>query len=314
MVMRKEFDFQAANGGHNIYACVWIDEDRTRYKGIIQLVHGMAEHILRYQNFAVFLAQQGFIVCGHDHAGHGNSVEKEEDFGFFGEQDNAWKYLIYDMHHIVNFIKNKFSNLPYFMIGHSMGSFLAREYALEYGKDLAGAIFLGTSNKNALIDAASILIEKQAEKKGIKEKGESVCKLALEAFNLKCSPKKTDYDWICTDETVVKQFIEDEKCGFTFSFAGYRDLIQLLKTISAKEWAEGIDSKFPILLISGTEDPVGEYGKGVEKVYKMLVEAGCKDVTMKLYEGYRHEVLNEKDHHKVYRFILKWLNEKLEKE
>lgn len=314
MVVRKEFGFQAANGGHDIYACVWIDEDRAGHKGIVQLVHGMAEHILRYQNFAVFLAQQGFIVCGHDHAGHGRSVEKEEDFGFFGEQDNSWKYLIYDMHYMVQFIKKKFSNLPYFMIGHSMGSFLAREYAFEYKEDLSGAVFLGTSGKSAFIDAAILLMEKETEKKGTREKGEVIHKLALETFNLRCNPKKTDYDWICTDETVVQQFIEDEKCGFVFSFAGYRDLLQLLKTISTEEWAKGIDSKFPILLVSGTEDPVGEYGKGVESVYKMLTDAGCKDLTIKLYEGDRHEVLNETDHHKVYRFILKWLNEKLDKE
>lgn len=312
MVVRKEFSFPAANGGHDIYACLWFDEDAQEYKAVVELIHGMEEHILRYQGFAVFLAQQGFVVCGHDLAGHGRSVETQEDLGYFGQTDNSWKYLIYDINYLVDFMKKRYEKLPYFIIGHSMGSFLAREFAAEYGEKLSGAVFLGTSGGNPLLDAAIALSKEGIKHKGIKEKGIAVQKMAFGAFNLKCIPKRTPYDWLCSDDQVVDRFIADEKCGFLFTNGGFRDLFQLLKTVSSPKWAKRIDTKLPMLLVSGTDDPVGEYGKGVKRVYQGLLDAGCNNVSMKLYEGDRHEVLNEKNNYTVYRFLLRWLNEQIE--
>lgn len=309
-IVRKEFSFDAANGGHSIFACFWMEESMKKYKGIIQIAHGMAEHILRYQDFAVFLAKEGFIVCGNDHSGHGQSVENEKELGYFGEKD-GWNFLIQDMNYLMNFMKNRFSNLHYILIGHSMGSFLARRYVYEYGNEINGAVFLGTSGGNPFIDVAIALSQKGIDKKGILKKGNSVYKLAFSAFNFKFIPHKTKFDWISSDESVVEEFINDEKCGFVFTYGGFRDLFQLLKVVNDDIWVAGIPKKLPMLLLSGEEDPVGEYGKGVEKVYKNMKDAGCERVKMKLIESARHEVLNEKENHTVYRYLLRWINEEI---
>lgn len=312
MIVRKEFSIPSSADGHAIYCCIWMEEGFQKYKGILQISHGMEEHILRYEGFASFLAQQGFLICGNDHAGHGQSVEKEEDSGFFGEEEDSWRFLLADMHGLMKFVKERFPSLPYFLLGHSMGSFLAREFAAEYGEELVGAIFMGTSGGNAFLDTGILLSEEGIRLKGVRGRGYSVHRLAFGAFNLKFMPKRTDYDWISSDPEVVDRFIEDEKCGNVFTYAGFRDLLRLLKEISSLEWAQRMDKALPILLLSGEDDPVGDYGKGVEKVFSWLQEAGCEKVQRKIYAGGRHELLNETFYYQVYRFILRWLYEVLE--
>lgn len=313
MVTRREFTFPAKGDGHQLYGCVWTADGFIKYKGIIQIVHGMEEHILRYERFAAFLAKQGFVVCGNDHTGHGRSVEHWEDRGFFGEEEGSWKYLIEDMRYVMEFVKKRFPDLPCFLIGHSMGSFLAREFCTLWGEELAGAVFMGTSSGSPLLDIAILLSKEGAKLKGAKERGYSVNRLAFGAFNVKFSPKRTSYDWLSSDETAVDQFLKDEKCGFVFTYAGYRELFLLLKEVSSKEWAEKLPKKLPMLLISGKDDPVGDYGKGVEKVYDWLKEAECENVEMKLYTGGRHELLQETFQKQVYRFLLRWIYQTLEK-
>lgn len=308
-IVRKEFNYVSADCLNNIYACLWTEESAENYKGIVQISHGMAEHILRYEDFAMFLAEQGYLVCGNDHLGHGNTATNDSDLGFFGDECGSWNYLIHDMHYLMEFIKDRYPNIPYFILGHSMGSFLAREFVFRYGSDINGAVFLGTSGGNILIDVAIALSNRGIKIKSTREKGYSVNKLAFKPFNIKFRPIRTDFDWISSDEKVVDKFVADKKCGFVFTYAGYRDLFELLKCISKEKWAEGIPKKLPILLLSGDNDPVGDYGKGVEKVYERLLNSGCENVVMKLYEGGRHEMLNEKNKNLVYRFILKWLND-----
>ncbi|NLK38319.1 MAG: alpha/beta hydrolase [Epulopiscium sp.] len=312
MITRKEFSFPSSAEGKNIYACIWVCEGFQHYKGIVQIAHGMEEHILRYQGFAVFLANQGFIVCGNDHLGHGRSMENWEDRGHFGDGEDNWKFLIQDMHYLMHFMKNRYEPMPFFLLGHSMGSFLAREFAALYGDELSGAVFLGTSGGNAFLNVGIALCEEGIQLKGPKARGYSASRLAFGAFNIKFLPARTNYDWPSSDEKAVDGFIEDVKCGFEFTYTAYRDLFTLLKTISSLEWAQRVRKDLPMLLLSGGKDPVGDYGKGVEKVYQWLKEAGCQFVSMKLYEDGRHEVLNEQFYRKVYRYILKWLNETIE--
>ncbi len=311
MVTRREFTFPAKGDGHPLYGCVWTADGFIKYKGIIQIAHGMEEHILRYEQFAAFLAKQGFVVCGNDHTGHGRSMEHWEDRGFFGEEEGSWQYMIEDMKYVMDFMKKKFANLPYFLIGHSMGSFLAREFCTYWGNELTGSIFMGTSGGSPFLDIAILLSKEGVKLKGTKARGYSVNRLAFGAFNVKFSPKRTNYDWLSSNEQAVNQFLNDDKCGFVFTYAGYRELFMLLKQVSSKEWAEKLPQKLPILLISGKDDPVGDYGKGVEKVYHWLQEAGCENVDIKLYPGGRHELLQETFQKQVYRFILRWIYETL---
>lgn len=308
-IVRKEFEFKGAGGGE-IFACLWYDSGRKKFKGVLQLAHGMCEHILRYEEFAVFLAKEGFAVCGNDHMGHGRSAESEEDLGYFGER-HGWHNLIEDMDYLNRFMKKRYPDIPYILIGHSMGSFLAREYVYEHPKKIDEAIFIGTSGGNIFADFGILLSEIGISLFGKKKKGHIVNKIAFKPFGKKFAPNRTDFDWLSSDESVVDRFIEDEKCGFEFTFEGYRDLFILLKRISRVKWARGIRKNMPILLIAGKDDPVGDYGEGVKKVFFRLKRAGCKDVSLRLYPNTRHEVLNEKVKYKVYRYILKWLNERV---
>ena len=215
------------------------------------------------------------------------------------------------MNEFYDFMKKKFADLPYFLIGHSMGSFLAREFCTYWGNELTGSIFMGTSGGSPFLDIAILLSKEGVKLKGAKARGYSVNRLAFGAFNVKFSPKRTNYDWLSSNEQAVNQFLNDDKCGFVFTYAGYRELFMLLKQVSSKEWAEKLPQKLPILLISGKDDPVGDYGKGVEKVYHWLQEAGCENVDIKLYPGGRHELLQETFQKQVYRFILRWIYETL---
>jgi len=313
IIIRKEFTFPSVSGGAEIYGCVWLSDGTKQYKGIVHLVHGMAEHILRYQQFAIFLAQQGFLVCGNDHLGHGRSIAEPEDFGFFGKEEENYGFLIGDMRYLMNFIKKHFgANLPYFIIGHSMGSFLAREFTTLYGNELTGSVFLGTSGGNPFLDTAILLSKKGINRKGPKQKAYSVNRLAFGGLNVRFTPSRTAFDWISSLPESVNQFITDPLCGFVITYAGYHDLFCLLKRISSKEWADRLPKDLPMLLISGADDPIGDYGKGVEHVYVWMQEAGCTNTSIKLYPDARHELLHEACSRKVERFLLRWLHEILE--
>lgn len=305
-IARYELNFPASNGGHDIFSCIWCDTDCKRYRAVIQLVHGMSEYILRYEEFAVYLAKRGYVVCGNDHSGHGYSVEKNDDFGYFGKKENSWKYLIDDMNYFEGMMRLKFPDIPYFIIGQGMGSLLAREYIAAYGDDFSGAVFMGTSGPRVAADFI-IKLSGMLASKHPKEKGTIINKLAFGNNNVKVKNARTEYDWLSTDKEKVEKYINDEKCGFLFTFEGYQALFQLLKTVSKGEWAESLPKNLPMLLISGKDDPFGSYGKGVKQVYNSMIKAGCSDTSIKLLYGARHEILNETRRNKVYGILYNWL-------
>ena len=310
MITRKEFNFNSSDRISNIYGCIWIDENKTEYKGIIQLIHGMAEHILRYENFACFLASKGYVVCGNDHIGHGRSAKNIDDLGYFGEGKYNYVKLIKDIHHVNVMVKNMFPKLPITVIGHSMGSFLGRSFVYRYPEYIKSAVFIGTSGSNPLIATGIKICSIKMDRGKGKERGNFVNKLAFGAYNSRYENKNTDFDWICSDDNVVNEFIEDEKCGFIFTYAGYNDLFSVLKEVSSKEWYKGFDKRIPVLLVSGSEDPVGNFGKGVREVYRKLKKESV-DTDIIIYKGMRHEVLNEKNKFKVYSDIEKWICKKM---
>ena len=309
-ITRFELEFPASNGGHDIFACIWRDTECKHYKAVVQLVHGMSEYILRYEEFAVYLARRGYVVCGNDHAGHGMSVENESDYGYFGKRENSWEYLIDDMNYLEGMMRLEYSDIPYFMIRHSMGSFLAREYMSAYGNGFDGAVFMGTGYINPLLDFG-IVLSKYMAHKNPRQKGELIDKIAFGAFNKKINTANTKFDWISTDEKIVEKYVKDEKCGFLFTNEGYRDLFMLIKAVNSPKWAKSLPLNMPMLLISGSDDPVGNFGKGVRKVYEMLLKAGCMNVDIKLLHGARHEILNDKKRNKVYSILYNWLEKNI---
>lgn len=276
-------------------------------KAVIQIVHGMAEHKERYEEFASFLAENGYAVIIHDHLGHGESVTDDKYLGFFGEED-GWKNLVEDCYTINKYARELFPNKPVVFFGHSMGSFIARAYSEIHNNALDAAIFCGTSGPNPAAGIAVRLANYIAKSKGNLYRSEFINTLAFGTYNKKIKPKKTDFDWLTTDSAIVDKYIADKYCGFLFTACGYRDLFSVLKYVSSKNWYKGVRKNLPIFLIAGDADPVGEYGAGVKQVATDLKKSGHRKTDIKIYKDMRHEILNEKDRVDVMKDVLNWLD------
>lgn len=304
-VIREEYRFDSATGVCRIFARSIAPADKTQVRGILQVVHGMAEHGERYQAMAYYMAYHGYAVFIHDHAGHGKSVENDTLLGYFGEKD-GWKGLIEDVRTLAEKAMEKYPNRPMFLLGHSMGSFVARAYAAQYGDELAGAIFCGTSGANPGA-AAGIAVAGIVEKfKGELYRSPFIDHIAFGSYNKRYENPRTPFDWLSRDESEVDLYIRDPYCGYLFTAAGYKDMFTLLQSVSGKAWYRSVPKKLPILLISGSMDPVGGYGKGVRQVYADLEKSGHVNVKIRVYDGARHELFNETNAKDVLRDLLDW--------
>ncbi|MBQ4631622.1 MAG: lysophospholipase [Clostridia bacterium] len=304
-IIREEYKYLSATGVGDVFARSWSPADESQVKGIIQVAHGMAEHGERYQAFAYYMAYHGYAVFINDHIGHGRSVASEEELGYFGEKD-GWKGFISDARVITLKAAEKYPGCPIIFFGHSMGSFVARSYVEKYGKDLAGAVFCGTSGTNPAASAGIALTNVISKFKGSHHRSEFIDHIAFGAYNNKIESPETKFDWLTRDKEEVKAYIEDPLCGFLFTAAGYRDMFTLLKSVSDARWYKAVPKNLPMYIIAGEADPVGAYGKGVKQVYNDLKSTGHKNVTMKLYEGARHEILNEINGKDVMKDLLEW--------
>ena len=305
----REIVYEASNGEHKIYALIW--EPEKAVKGVFQISHGMNEYAERYGEFAGFLTSNGFAVCANDHAGHGKSVNKTR--GYFGKTD-GWRHLVDDMYKLHELVCGDYADLPYFMLGHSMGSFLARAYCAIYGSSLTGAIFSGTSDAPWNLPFGRLLDRLAIKFGGAESEGKIFSRMSSGSYNNKFKPNRTGSDWLTRDAGKITDFLNDERSKFTFTNSGYGDLFGVLSFISQKNWAQSLPGQLPVLLFSGSEDPLSEGGKGVFKVFKRLTAAGCQDVTLKLYGQGRHEMLNEINRREVYADILNWMSFRMEVE
>lgn len=305
MAVKKEFFFPSVSGLADIHACSFFPEDKESVKAVIQIAHGMAEHLERYEKFAGVLCENGFAVYINDHLGHGKSVKNDDELGYFGEKD-GWKNFIDDCHQLMQIAKKENPGKPYIFFGHSMGSFVAREFTKCYAEKLSGAVFCGTAGPNPAAGAGIAVAKLIGKMKGSHYRSKFIDNLAFGNYN-KQFEGRTNFDWLTRDNDEVDKYIADKYCGFLFTAYGYRDMFSLLSRVSSKKWAEEYSKKLPVLLISGSKDPVGANGKGVEQVYKMLKDAGKNNVTMHLYEDARHEILNEsKCFDKVCKDVIDW--------
>ena len=280
-------------------------------RGVVQIAHDIAEHADSYEDFMRFLAENGFAVAADDHLGHGASIEREEDKGFFAEKDGWWRVMD-DLKTIHDTMKEKYPSVPYVFFGHSMGSFLARTYLIRYPDDCDAAIISGTGQQSPLLVNSGLLIAKMLVKKyGPRGDGKLLNDIAFGSYNDKIKFRYTDFDWLSRDEKNVKKYIDDPLCGFVAKCSLYRDMMEGIKFISSKENAAKMNKNTPVYFMSGEADPVGDYGKGVERAYKMFCDVGMKDVMIRLYPEGRHEMLKEINYRDVYRDILNWINEKI---
>lgn len=304
--MRKEeFTIDSRDGVHKLYAVKYLPEGEP--KAIVQIVHGMSEYVGRYEAFARFLTEQGYLVTGEDHLGHGLSVPEGEAYGYFCTMDPA-TVLVRDVHRLKKTIQQQYPGKPFFILGHSMGSYILRNYLFRYGTGIQGAIIMGTGTENPASVAFVRCLSKCMELiYGEKHLSRTLDKLVMGKYNQRIPGPRTESDWLSRDEEIVNRYRIDPLCGFPFTVNGYRCLFELVNRLFKKENLSHLPAELPVLMVSGEEDPVGAYGEGVKKAYASLTEAGMKHVEMKLYAGDRHEILNELDRQQVMEDIAAWL-------
>lgn len=290
--IKKEFTFRSVSGLADIHCASYLPEN-GEVKAVLQVAHGMAEHLERYEAFAEELSKNGVAMYINDHLGHGSSVSAKSELGYFGEKD-GWKYFVEDCHELTKIAKNENPGKPYIFFGHSMGSFVARAYSLKYSAEIDGAVYCGTAGPNPAAGAGKAVANLIIKLKGDHHKSKLIDKMAFGTYNSKFE-KRTAFDWLSRDNFQVDKYIADEYCGFLFTAAGYRDLFSLLSYVSSKDWFEGLSKELPVLIISGAMDPVCNYSKGIEQVCDMLKAAGKTNVKKILYPDARHEILNESD-------------------
>ncbi len=301
----REITFPSSTGLGDIFVREWLVDDP---KAIIQMVHGMAEHGERYAEMAEYFNTQGFSFVIDDHMGHGKSISegKEENQGYFGEEDGD-VHLVEDEAILTDLLKEEFPEVPVILFGHSMGSFIARRYTAFYADKLAGAVFCGTAGRNPALKIGYALAKSERKKKGSHHKSTRIDKLAFGSYNKK-TERRTNFDWLTKDEEIVDKYIADPLCGFLFTVAGYMDMFKLLMFVNDKSWYAKVPNELPMLVTGGWDDPVGAYGKGLQEVYAHLRASGHSKTDMNLYKGDRHEIHNETDRQTVYEDLVKFFN------
>ena len=283
----------------------------TTPKAVVQIAHGIAEHVERYDDFAAFLAENGFVVVANDHLGHGKSILKPEMQGFFAET-GGWELVVGDMRRLYERTHADFPELPYFLFGHSMGSFLTRTYLIRHRDGLRGAVLSGTGQQPGAVVAAGLMMgNREIKKHGAAYQSEFLNNMAFGSYTKGIEPLRTVSDWLSRDEAAVDRYVADPLCGFIPTAGLFRDMMHGIAFNQNAKNVARMKKDLPIYFMSGDHDPVGANGKGVMKAYQSFLKAGMTDVTLKLYSGGRHEMLNEINKDEVYADVLAWLNSKL---
>ncbi|HJB01936.1 MAG TPA: lysophospholipase [Candidatus Mediterraneibacter merdavium] len=306
--MRDEFYFPSKDGNTEIHTMEWKPEGEV--KAVLQICHGMVEYIKRYDEFAQYLCDQGWYVVGNDHLGHGKSIQAKSEYGFFNARyGNAC--VIGDIHTLRLRTMKKYPDVPYFMLGHSMGSSLLRQYIQMYGSGLSGAVLMGvvSDHRKAELLLGKRLCRLLAVFRGWHYRSKLVDKMVNGPFNKRFKPAHTRADWVTSDRERLEAYVADPLCSFMFTVNAYYSMFSGMISMQRKESVYMIPKNLPILFVSGADDPVGSFGKGVRKVYEKYRAAGIQDVTLRLYTGDRHEILNETDRQQVYEDLAAWLEQ-----
>ena len=301
----NEYRFPSSDGKNTIYAEIYTPKN-VPPRGIVQLAHGMIDYTGRYTALAAFLTSHGFIFAGHHHLGHGKSVSTPEDFGFFAERD-GYKYVIEDVHIMNKHLRKSYPNLPLILFGHSMGSFISRLYAVEHPSSIAGLVIHGTGGPNPLVGVGKALAGLIKSFYGPRHRSELINNMAFGSYNNKYPKEEGHNAWLTRDLEKVAGRDTDEFTLFKFTVSGYIDLFTFLAGSNSKAWFKNYPKSLPTIIMSGDMDPVGNYGKGPRYVYKQLMINGADNVTLKMYEGARHELFNEYNADEVFGDILAWL-------
>ncbi len=300
----REFELSSTGGG-KLRCGLWAPRT-TRPAAVVQIVHGIAEHIGRYDEFAVFLAARNFLVVAGDLMGHGKSVGDGEAPGFF---PSGWLGAVDDEMALLGRVREELPNTPRFLLGHSMGSFLSRTLLYRYpDAGLRGVILSGTGWQNGLaLRLGQRLCARETRRFGERGVSDTLQNVVFGRYNRRFRPNRTEHDWICSDPAVVDAYCADPLCGFPATVGLARDLLGGIAMNQRKENLQKMPKELPVLFFSGARDPVGDMGKGVERTARAFREAGMRNVSVRLYPEGRHEMLNEKNREEVFEDVLAWL-------
>ncbi len=297
-----EIYYPSNDGKNQIHACLWTPDGEA--KGVVQIIHGMCEYAERYAPFAKFLTENGYVVCADDHLGHGKSVKSESDLGYFCDQRD-FRITVEDIHALKNIVRKQTGDLPWFVLGHSMGSFFCRNYIAAYGGEFKGAVIMGSGYKGkATLNAALFTVKLNALFYGWRNRSNFIKKLAFGSYNNRFKPARTGDDWLSKNPRNVDDYRNDPLCGFPFTNNGYYILFSTIKAACSKKVINAVPKNLPVYFVAGENDPVGDYGKGVIKAVNKFHKAGIKDVSLTLYEECRHEILNDECKERVERDLL----------
>lgn len=311
-IYREELRFPSADGRSTIRALVWWPElaAGARPRGVVQVIHGMAEHVERYDALARLFASRGFVVCGDDHAGHGASCDPD-GYGCLPARGGA-EALVADEHTLRRLVTERMgSDAPYLLLGHSLGSYIARVYLAEHGEGLAGVILSGTGTLPVAVSwAGHALARLICAVRGEKYRSKLLDGMGVGGY-ARAVPGPTGCEWLSHNEKNVATYVADPRCGFMFSAGGYAAVTKLTARACSLAWARRAPHDVPLLFVSGAEDPVGDNGRGVRAAAELARRAGQRHVDMRIYEGMRHEIFNEDDGGRVMADVLSWVEERL---
>lgn len=299
-----------SNDGKSRSAYYFFIPKRDNIRGILQISHGMCEYVLRYEGFAEKMCAAGFVVCGNDHIGHGQTAPSDELLGYTAPADGAM-IMVRDARFLSGIARNRFPSMPLFIVGHSMGSFVARKYIELYGNEIQGAVIVGTGGPESPTALGKALAKLIIKTKGESHRSKLLDSIAFGSYNKKFKKEKDPSSWLTRDKQVREKYVADKYCSFKFTARGFYDLFDLLGSVSDKKWAENIKKDLPVLIISGDADPVGNYGKGVSEVYKRMEKAEMSDVTLRIYHGARHELFNETSRDEIISHTVEWIEDNL---
>lgn len=309
-VARIDGELDSTDGNSKLHTYIWTPSaDAGEVRGVVQIIHGMAEHTARYEDFACELCGHGYIVAGLDHCGHGLSVSDPEQLGHLPMKKGA-DILVNDAHNFSLILRGAYPDAPFFLFGHSMGSFVTRRFVTDFPEGLAGAVISGTGQQPVPLSlSGNMLCRVLGKRFGETHRSALVDGMAAGGYAKGIKDARTPVDWLSYNVENVDKYIADPLCGFMFSVGGYEAVTNLTAEIATTSHAKEIPADMPLFFVSGIDDPVGDCGKGVVAAVKMYREAGVRDVDMILYPGMRHEILNEDDKAKVYVDVLNWLED-----
>lgn len=305
---KNEFNYKSNDGVTNIHVIKW---DVENPRAVIQIAHGVTEYIDRYDEFAKYLNDKGIVVVGNDHIGHGKSIEESKGPMYFGKE-GSWDFAVEDLFALYNKTKEDYPNKPYFILGFSLGSFLVRTLLIKHPEIGDGAILMGTGQTSWLnIKLGQMMAKNEAKKHGDNAFTEKIDELTFGTYNKKFKPNRTKFDWLCSNEEALDKYMDDPNRGESFSAGLFRELLSGMLYDRDMDNIKKMNQDLPILFLSGGNDPVGDYGKGVTQAHADFKKAGIKNLDIKLYPGLRHDILNEKNKEEVYSDVSNWVDKML---